>query len=196
MISFVKGFIVDISENFVIIDNNGIGYGINVSTTTLGKLSLNTEAKLFTYMVVREDDLSLYGFTSKEELKMFNQLLTVSGVGPKGALSLLSSLTPSQLALAIITEDIKSLSSGQGIGKKTAQRIALELKDKISNEQAVENGSVLNSIVSDNSAKSDAIEGLLALGFTKNEVTQAINAIYTADLTSSQLISKALKVLN
>lgn len=196
MISFVKGFIVDISENFVIIDNNGIGYGINVSTTTLGKLSLNTEAKLFTYMVVREDDLSLYGFTSKEELKMFNQLLTVSGVGPKGALSLLSSLTPSQLALSIITEDIKSLSSGQGIGKKTAQRIALELKDKISNEQAVENGSVLNSIVSDNSAKSDAIEGLLALGFTKNEVTQAINAIYTADLTSSQLISKALKVLN
>lgn len=197
MISFVKGIVDSISDNFTIIDNNGIGFGLNISTKTASLLKTNKEAKLYTYMSVKEDDISLYGFMSKEELNIFNLLISVNGVGPKSALSLLSVMTPSQLALAIITEDIKSISAGQGIGKKTAQRIALELKDKISNEQAVEDSTILSVDIQDNSStKNEAMEALMALGFTRNEINKAINAVYTENLTSSQLISKALRVLS
>lgn len=197
MISFIKGIVDDISDNFIVIDNNGIGYGLNISSLTCSQLKINSEIKLYTYMSVKEDDISLYGFMTKDELSMFNMLISVNGVGPRGALSLLSAMPSSQLALAIVTEDIKALSSGQGIGKKTAQRIALELKDKISSNQAVADDSAIAANINlDSSAKSEAIEALLALGFTKSEINKAISAVYTADATSSQLISKALRVLS
>ncbi len=196
MISFIKGNIEYISDGNIVIDNNGIGYNINVSSATAGRLKINTEAKIYTYMAVREDEISLYGFMSREEHNMFNLLIGVTGVGPKSALSLTGSMTPPELALAIITDDIKSLSSGQGIGKKTAQRIALELKDKISNEQTVSDSSAITSVISDSSARNEAMEGLMALGFSKAEANKAISQIYSEDMTSSQIISKALKALS
>lgn len=198
MINFIKGIADELSENFVVIDNNGIGYGINVSLSTLQNIKKGTEVKLYTIMTVREDDISLYGFINKEELKLFNQLIGVNGVGPKNALSLLSAMSPTKLALAIMTEDINTITLGQGIGKKIAQRIALELKDKIGNEQALADSSVIEiaSVGGDSTAKSEAIDGLMALGFSKNEATQAVNAVYTNDTDSSKLISKALRVLS
>ncbi len=198
MIGFIKAITEYIGDGIIVIENNGIGYRINVSSATAGRLNTNSEVKIYTYMAVREDEISLYGFMNKEELNMFNLLIGVTGVGPKSALSLLGSMSPSELALAIITDDIKSISQGQGIGKKTAQRIALELKDKISNEQAVADSSAMASVEqgSDNSAKSEAIEALTSLGFTKAEINGAINAIYMENMTSSEIISKALRVLS
>lgn len=196
MIGFIKGNIENISEGSIIIENNGIGYGINVSSATAGKLKTNAEAKIYTYMAVREDEIALYGFMDREELNMFNMLIGVTGVGPKSALSLLGAMRPSQLAAAIITDDIKALCSGQGIGKKSAQRIVLELKDKISNEQAVKDSSVIKAAVFESPARNEAMEGLMALGFTHSEANKAITQIYDENMTSSQLISKALRALS
>lgn len=196
MISFIKGIVEYINEGHIVIENNGIGYDINVSSATTGRLKLHSEAKIYTYMAVREDEISLYGFMSREEFNMFNLLIGVTGVGPKSALSLLGSMAPSELALAIITDDIKALSGGQGIGKKTAQRIALELRDKISNEQAASDRSVITAAVSDSSARNEAMEGLMALGFSKAEANKAIAQVYSEDMTSSQIISKALRALS
>lgn len=196
MISFIKGIVEYINEGHIVIENNGIGYDINVSSATTGRLKLHSEAKIYTYMAVREDEISLYGFMNREEFNMFNLLIGVTGVGPKSALSLLGSMAPSELALAIITDDIKALSGGQGIGKKTAQRIALELRDKISNEQAASDSSVITAAVSDSSARNEAMEGLMALGFSKAEANKAIAQVYSEDMTSSQIISKALRALS
>lgn len=197
MISFVRGNVDYIGDGFVIIDCNGMGFNIGVTSTTLSKLKLNTEIKIFTYMSVKDDGISLFGFMSNEELNMFNNLIGVNGVGPKSALSLLDTMSPSNLALAIITEDIRAISGGQGIGKKTAQRIVLELKDKISNEEAIEDSSILSEVVNntDSSAKNEAIEGLMVLGFNKNEAASAVNAVYIEGMSSSDIISKALRVL-
>lgn len=196
MINFVRGNVDYIGDGNVIIDCGGIGFNINVTATTIGRLKTNEETKIYTYMSVKEDDMSLFGFINREELNMFTLLIGVNGVGPKSALSLLDALSPSQLALAIITDDIKALSGGQGIGKKTAQRIALDLRDKISNEQVADDSSVISNITVDNTAKNEALEGLMVLGFGKMEANSAIASVYTDGMASSDIISKALRVLS
>ena len=197
MISYINGVLTFKGQDFVIIETGGVGFNITVSPATISALSAtDSKIKLFTYMNVKEDAISLFGFLTMEELNMFNRLITVKGVGPKGATALLASLTPAQIALAIITDDAKTLSCGQGIGKKTAQQIILDLKDKTKTEDAA--GSFTSGAVSaanDDSAAAEAIEALLTLGFGKPESQKAVSAVMDENLTAAELISRALKVI-
>ncbi len=199
MIGYIKGKLEYIGNGFVLIENNGIGYNIQVSSGTQAGLSnLKNEVKLYTYMYVKEDELSLIGFLSMDELNMFSLLITVSGVGPKGALSLLNTLTPYKISLAVITGDIKTLSQGQGIGKKIAQRIALELKDKIKPEDAFDfsDTDIAKIEKNDDPCMSEAVEALIALGFSRAEAVKSVCAVYEEGMQSSRLISLALKNIN
>lgn len=199
MISYIKGELVYIGENSIVIDNNGIGYNVFVSGGTVYKLPhINNQVKIFTYMDVKEDSLQLYGFLNMEELNMFNMLITVSGIGPKGALAILNSLSPKDIVLAISYGDKNALSVGKGIGKKTAERIILELKDKVNSIGSAESDNVkisTNSVIENRDEKNDAIAGLVTLGFTRSEAAKAVEKVYTADMDSAKIISAALKVL-
>ena len=164
----------------------------------MGRLpAAESSAKLYTHMNVKEDDLSLFGFLTMEELKMFDRLITVKGVGPKGATAMLAALTPAQISLAIISDDVKTLSSCPGIGKKTAQQIILDLKDKTATMDAA--GASLSggtaAVKADSGERADAAEALLSLGFGRPEVTKALDAVFDEGLTSAELIARALKVL-
>lgn len=198
MISYIRGRLEYIGTGFVIIDNNGIGYNIQVTAGTQSELAkIKSDVKIYTYMNIREDGIALYGFTTMEELNMFSLLITVSGVGPKGALSMLDALNPQKITLAVIAGDIKTLSMGQGIGKKTAQRIALELKDKVKSEDAFD---VPAEIELDGdggftTAAGEAAEALLALGFGRSEAVSAVSSVYEDGMDVSKVISLALKAV-
>ena len=204
LISYVKGNVVYLSENYIVIENNGIGYNIQVSENTIRKVSVNNNlVKIYTYMNVKEDEVSLFGFLSIGELEIFNKLISVSGVGPKGALSILSVMNPEDVVLAIISDDIQALSKGHGIGKKIAQRIALELKDKVeafrySNINNTADSSVLNNNMSnvDNEEKRDAVDALIALGFGRSESVKTVMELEANNLSSSSIIKLALKKLS
>lgn len=197
MISYINGTLAFKGQDCVIVETGGIGFRIMASANTIAQLpAISSKVKLFTYMNVKEDELSLFGFLTQEELNMFNRLITVKGVGPRGATALLAALSPAQIALAIITDDAKTLSSGQGIGKKTAQQIILDLKDKTKTQDAM--GAPLAGTMTaatDNSAAAEAIDALLALGFGRPEAQKAVSAVKDDDLTAAELISKALRVL-
>ena len=136
MISFIRGSLERRAENFIIIESGGIGYQVFVSPATLARLpQTGAEVKVYTYLDVKEGGISMYGFSSSEEQEMFHKLLTVSGVGPKGALGFLAQLTPRQLILAILSDDVKTLCQAPGVGRKTTQRVVLELKDKFRTEE-------------------------------------------------------------
>ncbi len=199
MISYIKGELVYIGENSIIVDNNGIGYNVCVSGATVYRLPhINNEIRIFTYMDVKEDSIQLYGFMTRDELNMFNMLITVSGIGPKGALAILSALTPKDIVLAVSYGDKNALSVGKGIGKKTAERIILELKDKIGAFSGEEReDTVINtvSIIEDRDERNDAVAGLVSLGFTKSEALKAVEAVYKQGMDSGKIISAALKVL-
>jgi len=202
LISYIKGAVTYIYENRIVIENNGIGYNVQISENTRAKLSVSDKIiKIFTYMNVKEDGISLFGFLSMEELDIFNKLISVSGVGPKGALSVLSSMEPSKIILAIIADDISALSKGQGIGKKTAQRIVLELKDKVdafgySNSFGGLSDTGISGINNINSEKRDAVDALLALGFGRSETIKTVTEIVGDSLNSSEIIKIALKKLS
>lgn len=201
MISYISGTLENINENSIIIENNSIGYNIQVSNMTISNLpQIGNIVKIHTYMNVKEDGISLYGFLKINELEIFNMLITVSGIGPKSALSLLSSMSPNQITLAIASEDIISLSRGQGIGKKTAQRIVLELKDKIKSNSiinTVESFDNINEAVNvNNLEKQDAIDALISLGFTRSEVVKVVMNIGVEGMSSQQIIKNALKNLS
>lgn len=198
MISYIKGSLEYIGEGFIIVENGGIGYKIGVTASTQAGLSkIRSEIKVFTYMNVKEDELSLFGFLSMEELNMFSLLITVSGVGPKGALAMLDAMNPQKIALAIITGDIKALSSGQGIGKKIAQRIALELKDKVKSEDALDLPHIETESGAGEAAQAgEAAEALIALGFGRSEAVKAVSAVYKEGMDSGSAIRLALKELN
>ncbi len=194
MISYISGILKYKGADFVIVENGGIGFRIFASADTVSRLPASeNEVRLYTHMNVREDDISLFGFMTMEELNMFDRLITVKGVGPKGATALLASLSPAEISLAVITDDIKTLSSGHGIGKKTAQQIILDLKGRIETKEA-EGASVVGAAVK-NSEKAEAEEALLALGFAVNEAQKALDAVYDENLTVSELIGRALKLL-
>lgn len=198
MISYINGVLKIIEDSFVIVETNGIGYSIQMSPYTISRLpAVNGQVKIYTFMSVSENDISLFGFLSMEELNMFNRLKTVNGVGGKSAMAILGVLTPAEISLAVITEDIKMLSKCPGIGKKTAQRIALELKDKVSDRDALGQVSDINvsSAVEMSSDKADAVEALIALGFSRSESVMAVGKI-DGDYSSNQLVSQALKLLS
>lgn len=196
MISYIKGRLEAKNLDSVIIEVGGIGYKIFMSANSMDRLGeTGTEVKVHTYMKVREDDISLYGFCTNEELKMFEQLLGVSGVGAKSALSILANISPSSFALAIITGDLNTLKSLPGIGAKSAQRMILELKDKMKTQEAIETEFIpVQNTVKNDKAK-DAIEALQVLGYSRRDIDLAISKIDTNELSVEDIIKQGLKYL-
>ncbi|MCL2461455.1 MAG: Holliday junction branch migration protein RuvA [Defluviitaleaceae bacterium] len=199
MISFIQGTVEHVLDASVIIGCNGLGYEINVSPATIGRLpsvsSGGSEVRLYTRMQVSEDAVSLYGFLSLEELQMFNLLQRVSGVGAKVALSLLASLSPQRIMIAILADDSDELSKAPGVGKKTAQRISLELKDKIKSRDEKVSGliSAQQSITSGSSETGDAMDALVALGYGKAEAVRAVAEVAAEGMKAEQMIRLGLK---
>ena len=197
MISYIKGTLEIKAKDYIVVDVGGIGYKIFMSETAINELEKGTEVKVFTYMRVREDDISLYGFLNNEELVTFELLISVGGVGAKSAITILSNITPSKFALAVITNDVNTLKKLPGIGAKTAARIILELKDKMKTEQSIEeskNEEIKEAIVLDNKAN-DAVEALCVLGYTRKDVEMALAKIDTSKLTVEEIIKQGLKYL-
>jgi Holliday junction DNA helicase RuvA len=199
MYAYIKGTLEARGGDFIIIEAGGIGYRLFTSLSTLEAIGqTGQEAKVYTHLYVREDVMSLYGFSSQEELGMFELLLTVSGVGPKAAIALLSAVSPSKFGLAVITDDAKTLTRAQGIGAKMAQRIILELKDKIKKEQlALNSGSNLERAAApgEGSRVSEAVSALMVLGYTSLEASRAVASVYSDDTDLETIIRNALKGL-
>lgn len=197
MISYIKGRLEIKSKDYIVVDVGGIGYKIFMSETAINELEKGKEVKIFTYMKVREDDISLYGFLNNEELVTFELLISVGGVGAKSAITILSNITPSKFALAVITNDVNTLKKLPGIGAKTAARIILELKDKMKTVQSIEenkNEEIKEAIVLDNKAN-DAVEALCVLGYTRKDVEKVLSNIDTNKLTVEEIIKQGLKYL-
>jgi len=199
MIAYIKGKIAYKHNEYIIVETNGIGYKIFTSLSSVKAMGpVGDEVKMYTYLYVREDIMSLYGFCTQEELSMFELLISVSGVGPKAAVSLLSSITPSKFSLAVITDDAKTLTKAQGVGSKMAQRIILELKDKIKKEQLVATEKLKEESVpadGENTRIPEAISALMVLGYTPIEASRAVSAVYSDDMDLESIIKNALKGL-
>ena len=197
MISYIKGILEDMSPGMVVVDNHGIGYQMMVPMKGESFPKIGQEIKIYTHMHVREDDVSLFGFLSKEEKEAFELLIGVNGIGPKVGLSVLSTLSVYELKMAVISEDVKTISKTPGLGPKGAKKLILELKDKLSFEELEEDG--VGAEIFDTSADSSdsvmiTIEGLVSLGYSKGEAAIAVNKVEDAkDLTPEELLKKALK---
>lgn len=197
MISYIKGILEDMSPGMVVVDNHGIGYQMMVPMRGESFPKIGQEIKIYTLMHVREDDVSLFGFLSKEEKEAFELLIGVNGIGPKVGLSVLSTLSVYELKMAVISEDVKTISKTPGLGPKGAKKLILELKDKLSFEELEEDG--VGAEIFDTSADSSdsvmiTIEGLVSLGYSKSEAAIAVNKVEDAkDLTPEELLKKALK---
>lgn len=205
MFYYISGRLAMANPTTAVIDAGGVGYKLTISENTYNSLpprhtQENPSAKLYTYMAVREDGIELFGFASETELSSFKMLLSVSGVGPKAAISILSLLTPEKFALAVCTEDRKTISKASGIGPKTAARIILELKDKLMKEtdlDAAANASIESvAPVKTNSGKlSEAQDALIVLGYSRSEALNVLKNIDTQTLGLEEIIKKALKLL-
>lgn len=198
MLYHVEGTVTDIEANLVVVDCHGVGFALNASLNTVAAVRIGEVSKLYIYESVREDAFDLFGFASKEEKRCFEMLIGISGVGPKAAISILSANTPTNLALAVLNDDIKALSSAPGIGKKIAQRIILELKDKISKEASgLELGDAVPAAAaapaSDNPARQDAIAALAVLGYSMPEINRAIQKTQIDGLTTEQIVKAVLR---
>ena len=191
MIYSVRGKLIHTENSAAVVECGGVGYLCQTTMNTLKTLKLNSEVTLYTYLNVREDAVDLFGFATQNELATFNTLISVSGVGPKAGLSVLSELTAEQVAMAIATDDIKTITRAQGIGKKIAQRIILELKDKLAKSEQTQSGNVqMPQTAGGNVAK--AIEALGVLGYTPADVSPVL-ANFDAGLPVEQLIAMTLK---
>lgn len=199
MIGFIRGTLAEKGDGYILIDVNGIGYEVFVPLNSSGYLaSEGSEITVYTMMIVRDDDVSLYGFSRKGELEAFKKLITVSGVGAKAGIAILSAFTLEELKQAIVFEDSKLLTMANGIGKKTAERIVLELKDKFSvNGDSSEdsNNSISESNEVSTTGRGEAIAALISLGYSRGEATSALANVKENDLTSEEYIKKALKNL-
>ena len=184
----------------VIIDVGGIGYSVFVSSYTMGRLPLEgNEVKLYTYLNVKEDLMQLYGFLSKDELRIFKLLIGVNGIGPKGGLGILSYLTPDDLRFAVMANDVKAISAAPGIGKKTAEKLILELKDKLGSiepEEVPVSESVTGNTPFSKQIQTDAVQALVALGYGSTEALRAVTNVMTEQEDSvEEILKKALKFL-
>ena len=199
MYSYIRGILADVEENLVVIEAGGVGYNIYTTGQTLDYLpTIGEELKLYTYLQVREDAMQLYGFLTKDDLRVFKLLLGVSGIGPKGALAILSVMSTDDLRFAVLGEDAKMIAKAPGIGAKTAQRLILELKDKLSLEEAFEqkltNQSEKKLPNQTNGIKNDAIQALVALGYSSTEALKTVNAVeITEDSDVEDILKAALK---
>lgn len=192
MFEYLKGTVVDVVVDRIIVEVNGIGYRINSTTNSASKVGKGDSATIYTHLVVREDELSLYGFTSIEELSMFQLLISVSKIGPKVASAILSTHTPSKLGAYILSNDIGLISKAPGVGKKTAERIVLELKDKIDKANVEYDYTLFND---HNKDGDEAIEALVSLGYSKLEAEKAVQSVKDTSLATEEIIKNALKWL-
>lgn len=189
-----EAFVAD--ANTVVIDANGVGYSLTVSGNTLGKVSNTSgKVKLFTYLSVKEDGIELFGFHSLEELNLFKLLISVSGVGPKAAMSILSVFTPASFAATLASDDAKAISRANGVGSKTASRIILELKDKVAKQFSADEASVSEVLSQSSTAMADAKNALLVLGYTRSEASSVLAKIDSTGMDTEELIKEALKRL-
>ena len=199
MIAFIKGTAAYVDTEGVIIDNQGIGYQVKTPSSIVEKVSVGDQVMLFTHLYVREDMLALYGFLTKEELHTFQVLLGVNGIGPKAALSVLSTMTVSQLYYAVFSEDSKSISKTPGIGPKGAKRMIMELKDKLSMDEITGDGTedhTSQPAAGNSDSISDAIEAMVALGYSNGEAYRAVHGVKGAsDLDADHLLKEALKIV-
>ncbi len=197
MFYYLNGTVAEIAAGLAVIDCGGVGYACATTNYTLSQLKKGERARLYTYLHVREDIFELYGFASQQELNSFKMLIGVSGVGPKAALAILSATTPQNLALSIVTEDEKALTAAQGIGKKIAQRIILELKDKLAKEQSnftVQGGGSGAAPKPLGGSKSgEAAAALAVLGYGSQEISTALKGIDMDALPLEEIIRQALK---
>lgn len=206
MFYYIKGKLAHLDPAYAVVDAGGVGYKLTISASTHSQMpphrsvSEKPEVTLYSYMAVREDGIELFGFATEEELESFKMLITVSGVGPKAAISILSLLSPQKLALAICTDDKKTISKANGIGPKTAARIVLELKDKLKKVTVLDGDDAVLAddldMMSGNSDKrSDAISALTVLGYTRSEAESVIRKIDISSLEVDDIIREALKKL-
>ena len=195
MFYHINGKVTDIEPSLAVIDCAGVGYALSVSVNTLSHLQIGESVKLFTYENVREDAFDLFGFFDKQEKRCFEMLLGVSGVGPKAAISILSAVTPEALAMAVISGDEKALTAAQGIGKKIAQRILLELKDKMSKGTSGFDlrGNAVSTLPLGGSKISDAVSALAVLGYSSSEITMAMKDIDVDNTELEGIIKQALR---
>jgi Holliday junction DNA helicase RuvA len=191
MIGQLNGKLVEKNPTELLIDCSGVGYEVRISLHTFTSIGSDEAIKIYTKLIVREDAHLLYGFHTKEEREIFNLLISVSGIGPNTAMIMLSSLTPNDVASAIQTEDVRTIQSIKGIGAKTAQRVIIELKDKV-----IKLGSTSENIsVSHNTNRFDALNALLSLGFDKKSIEKALDKISAENQSVEELIKGALKLL-
>lgn len=196
MLAYIKGTVTDIGTDEIVVETGGIGFSVFSSSQTCAKLSKNQQATIYTHLNVREDDMSLFGFLSKEERSVFQMLINVSGVGPKSALSILSCLSVDELRMAVLSDDYKAIAKANGIGPKTAQRLIIELRDKFHledvlnefDDSAPDTGSASEDIVSETAM------ALSSLGYSNVEALRAIKKVPNSDsMTVEQLLKAALK---
>ena len=193
MISYIKGVIDTVDLDKVVVDQNGIGFNIFMPQSDLEVLGAGMEVKIYTYFCVREDTMQLFGFLTPDSLKMYKLLLGVSGVGPKGGLAIISACPGESLQMAILSGDSKAIAKAQGIGNKTAQKVILELKDKVDIGEIVTIESKQNFSNKTTAVQSDAIEALVALGYSQSAAFNAVKAAYTSeDMDIETLLKNAL----
>lgn len=207
MLAYIKGTLEMKMTGYVVIDVGGLGYKVFMSEVGIEKIgSIGENVKVHTYYKVREDDISIFGFNTLEELKMFELLISVSGVGAKTALTMLAVCEPSEFALAVISEDVKTLTQIPGIGAKSAQRIILELKDKITKEQQIEKiqkeinakskmDNKIQEAIENNNKVTEAVAALQVLGYNKKEIEKAFTKLDKNELSTEDLIKKGLNLL-
>jgi Holliday junction DNA helicase RuvA len=198
MISYIRGELVAVEEDKVIVDVNGVGFGIFMPSQAMNLLpSTGEEVKLHTYMNVREDAMQLYGFLTRDDLNVFKLVIGVSGIGPKGGLGILSKLSADELRFAVMAHDVKTISSAPGIGKKTAEKLIIELKDKLSIEDVLtreDDSEVVHHGHTSNHIQTEAVQALVALGYGNAEALRAVKKVSITDETSVEdVLKQALK---
>ena len=195
MISFVKGELAEILEGKIVVETGGLGIEINVPASVMEELpGIGEEVKIYTYFRVSEDAMSLYGFNSRRDLAMFEQLIGVSGIGPKGALSILSAMNPDELRMAIITGDDKMISTAPGIGAKTAQRVIVDLKDKVNRDDIAGTAPAAGNAAV-NSDAAEVIEALVNLGYGRSEASRIVRNVASEGMDAEQMLKEALRSL-
>lgn len=200
MISYIKGPLTEVFEDTVVVEAGSMGFEVHVPLTVLEKLPrVGEEVKLYTYFQVREDAMTLYGFLNRQDLEMYKLLIAVNGIGPKAALGILSALRPDDLRLAILSGDAKAISRAPGVGTKTAQRVILDLKDRVHIEdiQAADFAAPVEQAAGMDSAGKEAVEALIALGYSALEATRAVKKVtITDEMTSEAVLKASLKHLS
>lgn len=198
MFYHLNGIVTDIDINLAIIDCSGVGYAVNTTTNTLSRLKVGDKSKVYISECIKEDSFELYGFATVSEKRCFEMLLTVSGIGPKAAQAILCAVTPEGLALAIMNGDDKAITAAQGVGKKIAQRVILELKDKVAKQMGAADAPEIPAVLTQTDSgagRSDAVAALMVLGYGAAEINSVLRRMDTSGMSTEQIVKIALKNL-